>query len=146
MPQPSDPLRQRICAATGADDAVPGPRIQELWSGYGEIRRFALTGTTVEGVVVKHVQTASSAPGKHPRGWNTDRSHQRKLRSYQVEAAFYNGFASRCGEARVAESWLADVEHTPWCFILEDLDAAGFPARHHQLHLDAPHSLLALAR
>jgi hypothetical protein len=35
--------------------------------------------------VIKYVKLPDQ--GLHPRGWNTDRSHQRKIRSYQVETA-----------------------------------------------------------
>ena len=58
--------------------------IQPLWSGYGQLVRIHFTQGTV---IIKHVQLPKSQ--QHPRGWNSDRSHQRKLRSYQVETAWY---------------------------------------------------------
>ena len=56
--------------------------IQTLWSGYGKIMRYGLKGGDRDSVVIKHVKLPDQ--GSHPRGWNTDRSHQRKIRSYQV--------------------------------------------------------------
>ena len=61
--------------------------IQELWSGYGAILRYRLTGSTCSTVIVKHVSLLDGE--NHSRGWNTDLGHQRKLRSYQVETAWY---------------------------------------------------------
>jgi hypothetical protein len=54
--------------------------IQELWSGYGQILRIALTGSRRKTVVVKHVTMPSDQ--NHPRGWNSDLSHERKVFSY----------------------------------------------------------------
>jgi len=141
---PDETLNARVRQATGADVALPGERIQELWSGYGELRRYTLRGAVATNVVVKRVRAgddpdgAASAEGGHPRGhprgWGSARSHQRKLGSYRVEAAFYREFAPRCGEAaRVAKCWLADTETQPWCLVLEDLDAAGYSERHTRL-------------
>jgi hypothetical protein len=55
--------------------------VQELWSGYGQILRLRLDGDSQ--VVVKHIRMSATA--SHPRGWNSNLSHQRKLKSYQVE-------------------------------------------------------------
>ncbi len=45
---------------------------------------------------VKHVVLPEQA--KHPKGWNTDISHQRKLKSYQVEINWYTDLAKRSGK------------------------------------------------
>jgi len=72
-------------------------------------------------VVVKHVR-----PGK-----GSGRSHDRKLRSYQVEQAWYTDWGSRCDEAcRVARCLHVSREDGQWTFVFEDLDASGFPRRH----------------
>ena len=55
-------------------------------SGYGSIKRYNLKGSDYTSVIVKHVEPDQ---GAHPRGWNTDLSHQRKLKSYQVELNWY---------------------------------------------------------
>ncbi len=95
-------------------------RLQTLWSGWGEIARYALVDGPVPTVIVKRVQAAAG----HPRGWDTDTGHARKRRSYEVEAAFYRDWAPR-SPARVARAWSVE----PGCFVLEDLDEAGFPGR-----------------
>ena len=87
-------LRDFILRATGADDLFPAGTIQSLWSGYGSIDRYGLVGGDRATVVLKHVRLPEG--GRHPRGWNTDLSHRRKLRSYQVETAWYEHWAGHC--------------------------------------------------
>lgn len=94
--------------------------IQELWSNYGRLERVFLdTGT----VIVKHIQWPNEQ--QHPRGWNSDLSHRRKMKSYQVEKQFYEKFPASakstlprllgCGE-------LGDSQY----LILEDLFAERY--------------------
>jgi hypothetical protein len=114
---------------TGAKSVVRGERIQSLWSGYGELFRARLVGAEFERVVVKHVRPPTAA--NHPRGWNTSRSHERKLRSYDVETAWYRDFAPKCSaDCRVARSLGAHTTNGQWLIVLEDLDAAGYCERH----------------
>jgi hypothetical protein len=118
-----------LCDVTGASRATPGARVQSLWSGYGEIRRYALEGSVVRSVVVKEVRPPGALPS-HPRGWEGPRSHARKLRSYDVERAWYKTWAppadARC---RMPEAYAADRDERGWRFALEDLNAAGFTER-----------------
>ena len=86
-----------IKQATGASHIELIEVIQELWSGYGTIRRYRLTGADRDRVVVKHVNF--SVQGDYPRGWNTNRSHMRKLHSYEVESTWYANWSDRCNEA-----------------------------------------------
>ena len=79
-------IEQLILEVTGAQSLFPLGVVQSLWSGYGSIERIGLEGARVPSVIVKHVQPAT---GNHPRGWNTGLSHQRKLKSYQVERYWY---------------------------------------------------------
>lgn len=117
-----------VAQATGATDIVRGEAIQSLWSGYGEIVRYALGGSEYESVVVKHVRLPVGA--RHPRGWNTDRSHQRKVRSYQVEIAWYEHWSNRCGEpCRVPRCLAVESKDDEVLMVLEDLDASGFSER-----------------
>jgi Ser/Thr protein kinase RdoA (MazF antagonist) len=72
------------------------------------------------------------------------RSHRRKLRSYAVEQAFYERYASRCApECRVPAAVLLSSSAERWLFVLEDLDAAGFPERRRRL---AAHELALCLR
>ncbi|MEM1418314.1 MAG: phosphotransferase [Myxococcota bacterium] len=119
-----------IAEVTGARRARRGERLASLWSGYGEIVRVHLEGGPAPTVVLKSVTPAQA--NAHPRGWASSRSHARKLRSYAVEAAFYRSFAAR-SRARVPTGY--GVKEVPggWRFVLEDLDAAGYPERRRAL-------------
>ncbi|MDX8382670.1 MAG: choline kinase, partial [Ghiorsea sp.] len=83
-----------ILSVTGANHVQRSEVIQSLWSGYGEVVRFALQGCDVPSVVVKHIRFPNVQ--NHPRGWNTGRSHARKVKSYQVEMAWYADLSQRC--------------------------------------------------
>ena len=61
-----------ILEATGARALRRGPRIQSLWSGYGEIRRATLVGDVTEAVVIKRVEPPTER--RHPRGWSSTRA------------------------------------------------------------------------
>lgn len=115
-----------ILNATGASAYTETEQVQELWSGYGQIVRIALTGAAQSSAIVKHVQLPKAA--QHPRGWNTDLGHQRKLQSYRVETAWYRHF-SRRSAARVPECFAVEAKTDEVMILLEDLDAAGFPVR-----------------
>ena len=117
-----------IRQATGASKIQLIEVIQELWSGYGSIQRYALTGAQCSRIVVKHVQLPEQT--NHPRGWNSARSHLRKLRSYQVETAWYTQWSDRCGKACPVPGCLAHAIRGEETLInLEDLDESGFSAR-----------------
>ncbi len=119
---------QQISAATGATGHREVGVVQRLWSGYGSILRYELEGGDRSSVIVKQVTPPSAA--QHPRGWNTDRSHQRKLRSYQVESTFYRDFSKRCDAGcRVPECLALERRGDEILLLLEDLDAAGLPGR-----------------
>ncbi len=101
--------------------------IQELWSGYGAIMRYRLTGAVRPSVVVKHVRLQDDTG--HPRGWNTDRSHQRKIHSYQVKIAWYRSFANLCVDLCPVPHCLAVAQRgEETLIVLEDLDTAGLSA------------------
>ncbi|MGZ4955797.1 MAG: phosphotransferase [Methylobacter sp.] len=121
-------IRDLILKATGADAAFEIEVIQRLWSGYGEIVRYGLTGGDRRSVIVKHVKL--SIQGRHPCGWNTDLSHRRKMRSYQIETAWYGNWSGRCDTAcRVPTCLVFESFGDEVLIVLEDLDLAGFPYR-----------------
>ncbi|MGD7653711.1 MAG: phosphotransferase [Verrucomicrobiales bacterium] len=134
-----------ILTATGAASLRVSSVIQELWSGYGKILRISLDGATHPTIVAKHVRMP--AGGNHPRGWNTDISHQRKLTSYQVETAWYRDHSTRCDETcRIPRLLTFEQDGDEILLALEDLDAAGYPARLTRVdphHIDACLSWLA---
>lgn len=115
-----------ILQNTGASSLFEKEVIQELWSGYGKIIRVALKNSTLDSVVVKHVQLPKLH--NHPRGWNTDIGHQRKLKSYEVETTWYELY-SKNSMARLPKCFAIESQHDETLIVLEDLDKAGFPLR-----------------
>ncbi|WP_159949025.1 oxidoreductase family protein [Polaribacter septentrionalilitoris] len=100
--------------------------IQNLWSGYGKIRRITLEGSAIGSVVIKNVELPKQK--NHPRGWNSDIGHQRKLKSYQVETFWYQNYSSKC-LARLPKCYGVTQKDDEVLIILEDLDTAGFSLR-----------------
>jgi hypothetical protein len=117
-----------ILDATQASSLQIEEVIQELWSGYGQILRVRVEGGDRRTVVVKHVRFPNAS--NHPRGWNSNLSHERKARSYRVETAWYRDWSARChGGCRVPNFLAYDTHGEDVLMVLEDLDEAGFPAR-----------------
>lgn len=114
-----------IARVAGGKKAQRGARLQSLWGGYGEILRVEIAGGDVESVIVKCVRPPARA--------KSDVSDARKRRSYEVERAFYENFAPRCSmSCRVPRLFGATTpsgRDAEWIFVLEDLDAAGYPER-----------------
>ncbi|KAL6462433.1 hypothetical protein MHYP_G00288550 [Metynnis hypsauchen] len=116
-----------ILQASSAESLQIGAKIQTLWSGYGQIVRVHLQGCDRPSVVVKHVMFPQESK-HHPGGWNTDISHQRKVRSYQVETHWYQNYSTN-EHCRIPECLAAQSYGDEQLIVLEDLDAAGFPER-----------------
>ena len=126
-----------------------GPEeVQALWNGYGRIERFGLRkddGSSTS-VILKAVRPPRASVD-HPRGFGTDRSHQRKLKSYRVEHAFYATYRERLstaeGEVARVPRLLGHAEAPDGSLLLlEDLDASGFGARRANLSADEVASCL----
>jgi hypothetical protein len=102
--------------------------IQSLWSGYGSLVRVFLSGYEQPSVIIKHINPPVLA--RHPRGWNSNAGHQRKLTSYEVEAAWYQTFNKRTNhDCRTARLLAFKQMNGGSLLVLEDLSAAGFPLR-----------------
>jgi hypothetical protein len=132
-------LTERARRATGARSVTLEGRLQSLWGGYGELWRATLEhADRADRVVIKLVQPPEGND-EHRRGL----SYRRKLRSYQVEQAFYARYAPLCASGsgcRVARPLGADRHGESSLLVLEDLDAAGFsqrPARAEPARIDA---------
>lgn len=122
----NDYFKSTILISTGASSLLQKERIQELWSGYGEIMRIELQDAKFRTVIVKHVQLQEK--NDHPRGWNTDIGHQRKLKSYEVETAWYENFSNQ-SSARLPHCLNIAKKDNEVLIVMEDLDAAGFALR-----------------
>ncbi|WP_303917526.1 oxidoreductase family protein [Draconibacterium sediminis] len=117
-----------ILQSSGAESLYEIEVIQSLWSGYGEIVRFGLEGCELESVVVKHVNLPEG--GSHPRGWNTDLSHQRKLKSYKVETEWYKTFNEKCNDdCKTPQCYALETKGSEVLMVFEDLDSTGFAQR-----------------
>jgi len=110
-------LEALICELTGARGAGHAEVLQTLWSGYGQVTRHELDGGPVASVVVKRVTPPKASSS----------SHARKLKSYAIEATWYQRFAPRCDErCRVARCYGTRALSDGWLFVFEDLEASGF--------------------
>ena len=119
-------VKSVILKATGASALRGTAMIQELWSGYGNILRVELDQARVGSVVIKHVQLPLNS--HHPRGWNTDLGHQRKVKSYQVEMTWYDR-CSQYSQARLPQCLAIETQGDEVLIVLEDLDEAGYSLR-----------------
>ena len=124
-------LEEKICEIAGGSICRLGQTIQELWSGYGTIRKATVDNKSV---VVKCIDASEAKANR--RGWQSEFAHQRKIKSYEVECSFYENYADRCKqECRVAD--LFGSFHHPrscrWLLVIEDLDASGFSRRESDL-------------
>ena len=151
LPRASDvnTLSETICRMTGTRSVELGEEIQSLWSGYGVIRRATLHGLNdVDGedpvhVVIKHIDLSRARSNR--RGWGGDLSHQRKVRSYQVETTFYERFANRCDRSCQVPNLVAahEIENDGgWVMVLTDLDSLGFDRRKGHVGTQAIHACL----
>lgn len=119
-------FKSTILKSTGASSFIEKEIIQELWSGYGKIMRIDLENAPIESVVIKHVQIPSQR--NHPRGWNTDIGHQRKVKSYEVETAWYKQYSKK-SKARLPKCLAIETKEDEVLMVLEDLDQAGYSLR-----------------
>ena len=119
-------FRSIILQKTGASSLFEKEMIQELWSGYGKILRVGLENASVQSVVVKHVQLPTYK--NHPRGWNSDIGHQRKIKSYKVETTWYDKY-SKNSAARLPQCLAIETQDDEVLMVLEDLDEVGYPLR-----------------
>lgn len=122
-----DTYSHHLLQLTQATAIVKEELIQTLWSGYGKILRVTLEGADWPTAIVKLVSPPTQK--NHPRGWNTDIGHQRKLRSYQVEEAWYRHYATDLDQCRTARFIGAAAGAHGQLMVMEDLDASGYHLR-----------------
>lgn len=121
-------LQSFLLRHTGATNIVASQVIQKLWSGYSEIVRVHLEGGEFTSVVLKIIRVPNRM--NHPRGWNSEISHQRKLTSYRVEEHWYKTRSFCCDDScRVAQCYAVTTHGNEHVLMLEDLNAAGYDVR-----------------
>lgn len=120
----------KITSATACEEVEV---IQSLWSGYGKISRILLNDASYKTVVVKYIALNDS--NHHPRGWNTDFGHNRKVRSYQVETHWYEAWSQHSIGACKIPTFLGSFsnDQDQW-IVLEDLNH-NFPLRENEIIL-----------
>lgn len=127
--------QQEILTRVGGESIDRIEVIQELWSGYGEILRVFISGSTCNSVIVKKISQPKLAI--HPRGWNTETSNARKLKSYEVETNWYKQYNDQCDDncrtPRFLHAWNSKGNSF---ILLEDLNDVGFPIRKSAVTLD----------
>lgn len=117
-----------VLKLTQAQEVSRFEKIQELWSGYGQIIRCFLVDGNVGSVVVKLIDV--EAANSHPRGWNTNASHQRKIQSYINETHWYTEFNNLLPNSSKTPELLGVCEYEGQkLLVLEDLDFTGFLVR-----------------
>lgn len=123
---------QFVLEKTSASSISAVNALQTLWSGYGEIVRYTLNGYSQPSVVLKHIRPGTHT--SHPRGWDTNQSNQRKIRSYQVESHWYQHYAfTTHRHCRVPSCLgLSLCNDNEILLLLEDLDTQ-YPRRRESL-------------
>jgi fructose-1,6-bisphosphatase/inositol monophosphatase family enzyme len=118
-------LRTRILALTGADEITRIEIIQPLWNNYGTLSRVVLQDAEYPSVIVKHIQIPQQL--NHPRGFASNQSRARKIRSYEVETHWYQNHNSRTpSESATPRCLDAFAEDGELILVLEDLSSRGF--------------------
>ena len=95
--------------------------IQKLWSGYGKLSRKIENGKSI---ITKQVQFPLKI--EHPRDWNSTLSHQRKVKSYQVEINWYRDYNLSVKYALTAQYISSKHQENGMTLKLEDLRDRGF--------------------
>ncbi|MCU7837647.1 MAG: DUF1679 domain-containing protein [gamma proteobacterium symbiont of Taylorina sp.] len=134
-------IQKIVNKVTGSTGIFQIEIIQSLWSGYGNIIRYGLKESKTKTVIVKHIQLSDQT--QHPRGWNTDLSHQRKVKSYEVETAWYKNWSQNCDDScRIPLCLSLESDNNEIWIVLEDLDKSGYHIRKDSASISDMHTCL----
>ncbi len=115
-------LENILLSSTNSSHVEKVELIQKLWSGYGSLNRVILND---QSVILKLIKFPNQA--NHARGWNTDISHQRKVRSYKIEMGWYQNFNQPIIHAKTPTLiQQGELKGKEKFLILEDLTSSGF--------------------
>jgi hypothetical protein len=127
-------FKKFLLSLTSAKNCIEQELIQSLWSSYGSILRYKLEDSIFETVIVKYISIGQQT--EHPRGWNTDLSHQRKVKSYQIELEWYKNWSTKAMEACRLPHFLGYFsEGSELWIVMDDLDY-NYPLRKEQINLN----------
>ena len=129
-------IQKFILEKTNSSQVISVECIQNLWSGYGKILKVHLDSKERKSIIVKLV----SIPEKtnHPRGWDSEVSNLRKIKSYQVENCFYLKFGVKLKGNNlpyVPKLIGSTSKNQNTVLILEDLNILGFTEKRESLNL-----------
>ncbi len=126
--------RQFIEESLGASTFHVEEHMQSLWSNQGRIIRLHSDSRLHPTAVLKQITYKQNT--EHPRGWNTDNSFARKVRSYEVECAWYENYALSCEpDCKVPTALGIHVQTAQRLILLEDL-SEQYPLTCTQLTVD----------
>ncbi len=118
-------LKDQIFTATGATDMKKVELVQSLWSGFGAIERVHLEGGDYPTVIIKRI--APPEEMDHPRGWNSDASAKRKIKSYKIERHWYENYVPKLpANVAVPKILFAVTYEKQTMLVLVDLNALGY--------------------
>ncbi len=118
-------LQERILNATSANSITKVDFVQSLWSDFGALERVWLDGYDYESIVIKRIIPPTEM--NHPRGWNSDVSSQRKLKSYEIERSWYEEYVNKLPSDIKTPEFLFYIElNNERVLGMEDLLSAGF--------------------
>lgn len=124
----NDHFKEIILKATGSNDLFEIKKIQDLWGGYGCIIRYGLKGSALSTVVVKHVRLPKG--DQRSRGGKVDLSHDRKVKSYEVETEWYHQWSQKCDKTcYVPDCFATEFLDDEVLMVLEDLNSSGYEGR-----------------
>lgn len=122
-------LEKKIVEHTGADSITNIEVVQSLWSDFGSLERVSLDGGKYSSVIVKRIQPPSKV--NHPRGWNTDVSTQRKLKSYAIEQNWYQNYVHELPSVIRTPQYFFQMQlDSEVVLVMEDLNASGYSYRY----------------
>ena len=110
-----------LLSLTNSEKILNLELIQKLWSGYGSLTRVTLDNNSVIAKLIKFPNIQ-----EHPRGWNSDLSHQRKAKSYRVEINWYKEHNNEVKDAYSPRYISSGESNDTKYLILEDLRQKGF--------------------
>lgn len=130
----SSTQREFIQGCLQGSSFVVAGKVQSLWGGQGAILRLQSTTDGQPSVILKQIVLNRRAG--HPRGWATNASFERKVRSYDVEMEWYRQYAHRCTSVcRVPRLLGFCAENDQRLILMEDLDVQ-YPERHDALSIE----------
>ena len=115
-------LYENIAEELNLGEIISFELIQNLWSNYGELVRLKFHNKSI---IVKHIKLPKKS--EHPKGWNTNLSHERKLKSYKVEVNWYEEFSKNIdNRCRVPQGLMTFTSENESLIVMEDLSSLGF--------------------